>query len=149
MTAAIFCLPLWRITGICLTADRSASSMGDYHVGNLMITDAGEVSVIDWELLDFDNYADPWKEFGSIGLTDVHPHFVTGLIRGYFGGEPPLQFWKLLAYYLAVGAVIMVPWAYYLQKDELPYAVKHVKDVLRWFDNFRRDVPEWFCPERL
>lgn len=39
---------------------------------------------------------DPWKEFGSIGLTDVHPHFVTGLIRGYFGGEPPLQFWKLL-----------------------------------------------------
>ena len=122
---------------------------GDYHVGNLMITDAGEVSVIDWELLDFDNYADPWKEFGSIGLTDVHPYFVTGLIRGYFGGEPPLQFWKLLAYYLAVGAVIMVPWAYYLQKDELPYAVKHVKDVLRWFDNFRRDVPEWFCPERL
>ena len=40
----------------------------------------------------------------------------------------------------------MVPWAYYLQKDELPYVVK---DVLRWFDNFRRDVPEWFCSERL
>lgn len=52
---------------------------------------------------------DPWKEFGSIGLTDVHPHFVTGLIRGYFGGEPPLQFWKLLlsgcgrGYYGALG----------------------------------------------
>ena len=28
LTAAIFCLPLWRITGICLTAGRSASSMG-------------------------------------------------------------------------------------------------------------------------
>jgi len=60
---------------------------GDYHIGNLMIASGNDVSVIDWELLDFDNFADPWNEFSRIGLSEVRPYFTTGLIRGYFGGE--------------------------------------------------------------
>jgi aminoglycoside phosphotransferase (APT) family kinase protein len=121
---------------------------GDYHVGNLMITDRNDVSVIDWELLDFDNYADPWNEFSSIGLSDVRPCFTTGLIRGYFRGEPPIDFWKLLAFYLAAGALMLVPWAYYSQHEELMYATQHVKDVLSWFDNFNTIMPRWYIQGR-
>lgn len=117
---------------------------GDYHLGNLMITDNGDVSVIDWELLNFDNYADPWNEFSSIGLSDVRPYFTTGLIRGYFGGKPPIEFWQLLAFYLSAGALMLVSWAYYLQHDELAYATQHVKDVLSWYDNFNTITPSWY-----
>lgn len=121
---------------------------GDYHLGNLMITDNGDVSVIDWELLDFDNYADPWNEFSSIGLSDVHPFYTTGLIRGYFHGEPPIDFWRLLAFYLAAGALMLVPWAYYSQHDEFVYATQHVKDVLSWYDNFDMIVPSWYINDK-
>ena len=117
---------------------------GDYHLGNLMITDHGDVSVIDWEPLDFDNYADPWNEFSSIGLSDVRPCFTTGLIRGYFDGEPPIEFWQLLAFYLAAGALMLVSWAFYLQHDQLAYAMQHVEDVLCWYDNFNTIVPSWY-----
>lgn len=117
---------------------------GDYHTGNLMITGNGDLSVIDWELLDFDNYADPWNEFTSIGLSKMRPCFNTGMIQGYFGGEPPEGFWELLAFYLAAGALMLVSWAYYVQQDELAYATQHVKDVLYWYDGFHTVVPGWY-----
>jgi serine/threonine-protein kinase len=113
-----------------------------------MIAGNGDVSVIDWELLDFDNYADPWNEFSSIRLSDVHPYFTTGLIQGYFDGEPPIEFWQLLAFYLAADALMLVSWAYYSQHDELAYATQHIKDVLSWYDNFNTIVPSWYIQDK-
>jgi hypothetical protein len=39
---------------------------------------------------------------------------------------------------------MLVPWAYYLQQDELAYATQHVSDVLIWYDNFNTIVPGWY-----
>ena len=117
---------------------------GDYHTGNLMMTSDGDLSVIDWELLDYDNHADPWEEFNRIGNSKVLPHFTTGLIRGYFDGEPPEEFWRLLALYLSSGALMLVSWAFYLQNDQLEYAIQHAKEILQWYDNMRNPVPAWF-----
>ncbi len=117
---------------------------GDFHVGNLMITSTGELSVIDWETLDFDNCCDPWNEFNRIGLSDICPYFTTGLIRGYFNGEPPIEFWHLLAFYLAAGSLMLVSWAYYSQKDELDYAIQQVKNILNWYDNMQCVIPNWY-----
>ena len=117
---------------------------GDFHTGNLIVSSKRDIFVIDWELLDFNNYADPWHEFNRIGLSDVHPYFTTGLINGYFNGEPTVDFWRLLSFYLASGSLMLVSWAYYLQQDELNYAKQQVKNVLLWFNNMKNLVPTWY-----
>lgn len=122
---------------------------GDYHIGNFLITDNYDLSVIDWELLDYGNFADPWEEFNRIGNSKVFPHFTTGLIRGYFDGEPSVEFWQLLAFYLSTGALMLVVWAFYLQKDELEYTIQNVKDILCWFDNMKNPVPKWYLKDLI
>ena len=69
---------------------------GDYHVGNMMIEN-GELKIIDFDRYDF---SDPWEEFNRIVWSAAaSPHFATGQLRGYFGGEPPIDFFKLLVLY--------------------------------------------------
>jgi serine/threonine-protein kinase len=120
---------------------------GDYHIGNFLITDNYDLSVIDWELLDYGNFADPWEEFNRIGLSKVIPHFTTGLIRGYFDGEPSAEFWRLLAFYLSAGALMLVAWAFYSQQDELEYSIQNADNVLCWFDNMNNPVPTWYLKD--
>jgi len=60
---------------------------GDYHEGNMIFSESGELFVIDWHTVDFDNYGDPWYEFNRIG--SVYPAFASGQIDGYFQGKPP------------------------------------------------------------
>jgi serine/threonine-protein kinase len=75
------------------------------------------------------------------------PRFSTGMIRGYFGGEPPEDFWRLLAFYASVSAVSSIPWAYYHHPVELESRKKHVSEVLLWFDNMNSVVPSWYLKE--
>lgn len=79
---------------------------GDYHMGNLIISPQNELSVIDWHTVDFDNIGDPWYEFNRIGTE--YPCFAAGQIDGYFKDSVPDEFWRLLAYYLAVSAITSV-----------------------------------------
>jgi len=116
---------------------------GDYHNENLLV-DNMEISVIDWQLLDFENFADPWEEFNRINHTKLLPSFTSGQINGYFQGKPPVEFWKLFALYVSIGALMLVSWAYFFQKDELEYTVKNANDVLKWFDNMKKSIPTWY-----
>lgn len=117
---------------------------GDFHSGNLLVDAGGGLSIIDWELLDFDNYGDPWEEFNRINGQPVLPHFATGLVRGYFGGEPPEEFWRLLALYLSAGALMMISWAYYRERDYLEESLQTARDLLCAYDGMRRIIPRWY-----
>ena len=120
---------------------------GDYHIGNFLITDHDDLSVIDWELLDYGNYADPWEEFNRIGNSDVIPCFTTGLMRGYFNGEPPAAFWPLFALYLSAGALMLVAWAFYRQKDCLEDCIQNANKMLCWFDYMNNPMPTWYLKD--
>lgn len=113
---------------------------GDYHAGNMMLSADGELAVIDWEILLYNNYGDPWKE---ISMQET-PHFSTGMIRGYFNGEPPEDYWRVLAFYTSIGAISSIPWAYYRFPNELESRIKHIADVLKWFDNMNNPMPTWY-----
>jgi serine/threonine-protein kinase len=117
---------------------------GDYHCDNLMISNDMNVSVIDWDLFDDNIYGDPWNEFTRILNADVDPHFTTGLIRGYFDGEPPEDFWQILKFYFSASTLMLVSWAFYVAPEYLDECKKTTSDVIQWYDRMNDIVPSWY-----
>jgi len=117
---------------------------GDYHVGNMML-ESGELKIIDFDRYDF---GDPWEEFNRIVWSaTASPHFATGQLRGYFGGEPPLEFFKLLAFYIASNTLSSIYWAVPYGPSDLDTMMKQAQDVLTWFDNMKNPVPTWYLKD--
>jgi serine/threonine-protein kinase len=121
---------------------------GDYHSGNLLIAENGTLSVIDWEINDFDNYGDPWYEFNRIiNSLPISAPFYSGQLSGYFGGEPPRVFWELYAYYTAANTLGAIPFVAPLGGEYLEEYLLMNKTALEWFDNMRNPVPAWYQKE--
>lgn len=124
-----------------LINDRPLHSIhGDYHTGNFMISENNDLTVVDWDMC---GCGDPWNDFSAINNADVFPHFTTGLVRGYFGGEPPMEFWNIAAVYISIGALSCVNWAM-SNPESLESCVKNVNDTLIWFDNMKNPMPRWY-----
>lgn len=114
---------------------------GDYHVGNMMIEN-DELRIIDFDRYDF---GDPWEEFNRIvWCAQASPYFATGQLRGYFGGEPTMEFFKLLAFYIASNTLSSIYWAIPFGQPEIDTMMNQAQDVLRWYDNMRNPVPTWY-----
>ena len=114
---------------------------GDYHAGNMMLEN-GELKIIDFDRYD---YGDPWEEFNRIVWSAAaSPHFATGQLRGYFHGEPPEEFFSLLAFYIASNTLSSIYWALPFGKSDLDTMMNQTQDVLKWFDNMKNPVPSWY-----
>ena len=119
----------------------------DYHNENLLVSESHEIAVIDWDLLD-SLYGDPWSEFNRISMcTNFVPHFATGLLRGYFDGEPPEEFWRILALYLSTGALMLVSWAAYVEPGCLEECKQNAVKIMHWFDGMHNLVPTWYVTD--
>lgn len=129
---------------INLLDDRPQSLQhGDYHVGNMIINENHELSVIDFNRYD---YGDPWEEFNRVVFSaKASPLFATGQINGYFGKEPPEEFFRLLALYICSNTLASAPWALMFGKEEVKTMNDQAKDVLEWFDNMKSIIPSWYC----
>ena len=118
---------------------------GDYHVGNMIITSNKEISIIDFNRNDF---GDPWEEFNRIVWSaTLSPYFATGQIDGYFNGNTPMAFFKLLAFYISSNTLSSIYWAIPFGETEIITMKNQAKDVLGWFDNMNNPVPTWYMPE--
>ncbi|CCX37394.1 aminoglycoside phosphotransferase Aph [Clostridium sp. CAG:1013] len=114
---------------------------GDFHVGNMMIQ-KGKLYVIDFDRPDF---GDPWEEFNRIvWCAQLSPAFASGMVDGYFEGNPPLEFWKLLALYISNNALGSLPWAIPFGDQEIATMRKQAAEVLEWYDYMRNPVPTWY-----
>ena len=122
---------------------------GDYHIGNMMLTDVGNdprIVIIDFDRYDF---GDPWEEFNRIvWCAQAAPIFATGLVDGYFGVDGntavPMEFWRLLALYISSNMLSSVPWAIPFGEGEVQTMLKQAGDVLGWYDNMNDPVPSWY-----
>jgi serine/threonine-protein kinase len=97
-------------------------------------------------IIDFNRcgYGDPWFDFNCIEWdAALSPHFATGQLRGYFGGEPPVDFFTMLAFYIACNQLTYV---YGAANGLNNYGtmMSQTKDVLAWFDNMNNPVPAWY-----
>lgn len=115
---------------------------GDFHDGNLMIDNNGHIVVVDF---DREDYGDPWEEFNRIvWCAQSSPKFATGMIDGYFDGEVPMEFWKLLALYISSNSLSSLPWAIPFGQGEIDVMTKQAKDILGWYDGMKNVVPSWY-----
>jgi serine/threonine-protein kinase len=118
---------------------------GDYHVGNMIVSPDKTLSIIDFNRPDF---GDPWEEFNRIVWSaKVSPHFATGQINGYFGGKPPIDFFKLLVFYISSNTLSSIYWAVPFGEKEIITMMNQAKDVLTWFDNMNNPVPTWYLKD--
>ncbi len=115
---------------------------GDFHVGNMMIDREGKLVVIDF---DRDDCGDPWEEFNRIVWSaQCAPAFARGIVDGYFDGKAPMEFWRLLALYIATNTLSSLPWAIPFGEKEISVMLRQCEDVLGWYDSMRDPVPSWY-----
>lgn len=126
-----------------LLADRpQCYQHGDYHFGNMMIDKNGKLQIIDFDRYD---YGDPWEEFNRIvWCAQKSPLFASGMVNGYFDGDVPLEFWRLLALYISSNTLASVPWAIPFGEEEIDTMLNLAKEVLQWYDNMQNPVPTWY-----
>lgn len=114
---------------------------GDYHIGNMMI-EKEKLVIIDFDRYDF---GDPWEEFNRIvWCAQCSPLFASGMVNGYFDGDVPMEFWKLLALYISSNMLSSVAWAVSFGEEEIQTMRKQAQDVLNWYDHMKNPVPSWY-----
>ncbi len=117
---------------------------GDYHIGNMMIDKTGVLTIIDF---DRDDFGDPWEEFNRIvWCAQAAPAFASGMVDGYFNGNVPPDFWKLLALYICSNTLSSLPWAIPFGKREVQTMHKQAAQILQWYDDMKNVVPTWYQP---
>lgn len=115
---------------------------GDYHIGNMMIDRNGLLYIIDF---DRNDYGDPWEEFNRIVWSaQKSPFFASGLVNGYFNGNIPMAFWRLLALYISSNTLSSVYWAIPFGQNEVETMLNQAKEILSWYDNMSNPVPTWY-----
>ena len=129
-----------------LLANRPQSYQhGDYHIGNMMIDHGGKLIIIDF---DRDDFGDPWEEFNRIvWCAQTAPAFASGMVDGYFGGEVPMEFWKLLALYISSNTLSSLPWAIPFGEKEIQVMRTQAAQILQWYDSMNNVIPSWYRKE--
>lgn len=116
---------------------------GDYHIGNMMVDRGGQLHIIDFNRND---YGDPWEEFNRIvWCAQTAPLFASGMVDGYFDGEVPMAFWKLLALYISSNTLSSIYWAIPFGQEEVNTMLNQAEDVLFWYDQMSKTIPVWYC----
>jgi len=119
---------------------------GDYHIGNFMIGEDGEIYVIDFDRFDL---GDPWEEFNRIVWSaQVSSSFASGMIDGYFDHKVPDLFWKLLAIYILNNIVGALSWAVPYGAEEISVMQQQAKEILEWYDDMNQIIPSWYLNKK-
>jgi aminoglycoside phosphotransferase (APT) family kinase protein len=128
---------------IMLVKDRPQSLRhGDYHFGNIIVSREMSLTIIDWNAC---GYGDPWEEFQQMALfAAVSPFFAIGQLHGYFNGDPPIEFFPSLAFYMASFAISSIVYAGRKAEQIIEYTMLRGKDTVMWFERFRSLYPNWY-----
>lgn len=115
---------------------------GDFHPGNMILSDNGQLGIIDFNRWD---YGDPYEEFYKMMLFSREQSipFVRGQIAGYFGDNAPDLFFRLLALYLADVILFSVVWATNFGSDEIQGMLKRAEMILDDYAGFSSYRPTW------
>ena len=111
----------------------------------MMVDSSGKLVIIDF---DRDDFGDPWEEFNRIvWCAQAAPAFARGMVDGYFDGDVPDVFWRLLLLYICSNTLSSLPWAAPYGETQIKVMTDQWADIRAWFDDFMRIVPTWYRKE--
>lgn len=116
---------------------------GDYHVGNLVLTPLNKIGVIDFNRC---GYGDRYEEFQRIQSFDIEVSipFSIGKIHGYFNGNPSIEFWDILAIYVAYTSLSSIVWAEKFGQNDIDGMKRRCLNAFDDYDNFNTVIPKWY-----
>jgi len=122
---------------------------GDFWVANLIVNSDKEVGVIDFNYYNL-SYGDPWSELGYTLPWDgkvFYSCFFINLFKGYFNGEPPLEFFKILRYYYAFSVLAATCDIAENEGEHREICIKNFDNILYYFGDFQNDIPSWYLKD--
>lgn len=64
--------------------------------------------------------------------------------HGYFNGDPPLEFWKVQAVYVAHAALYSIEWIVKFGQEDVYVMTKICERIFKDYDCFRLLIPKWY-----
>lgn len=116
---------------------------GDYHVGNLILTDEGRIGVIDFNRWDNGDYVEEFYKLQAFDRVWSVP-FARGKLEGYFEGPPTESFWARLALYVAYSSLYSIKWAIPYGTADIESMILRCRMALEDYDDFRSIIPRWY-----
>lgn len=118
---------------------------GDFHPGNMILMPGRQLGIIDFNRMDF---GDPWEEFNRVSMftSATSPLFASGQLHGYFKGDPPEEFFRLLAWYAANDCVGGLVWSIPFGKEEIAAHKERCQRIFEDFEGFTASIPKWYKP---
>lgn len=115
---------------------------GDYHIGNMVITNDLKLGIIDFDKMDVADPLDDFKPFvWTVNKSNI---FETGLIDGYHDNKVPEDFFKTLSLYAAESCIGHIPWAITFGDKEVKIALEVADKVYQWYKGFSIIIPTWY-----
>lgn len=116
---------------------------GDFHPGNLIYMENGEIGVIDfnrWEV------GDPYEEFYKLEsfARELSIPYCIGQIQAYFNDDIPEDFWSILAVYVAHASLFSIKWAEKFGQADIAAMAERCMVAFEDYDYFRRNIPVWY-----
>lgn len=117
---------------------------GDFHLGNLILLKSED----DIGVIDFDRVGcgEGYSEFYKMQAFEVEisiPYSI-GKVYGYFNGDPPELFWKILKLSVLHSSLYSIKWAEEYGNREIQGMVKRYEMASNDYDGFQSLIPKWY-----
>lgn len=116
---------------------------GDYHPGNLILTPLNMIGVIDFNRWKYGDIYEDFYKIQSFSI-EVSIPFSIGQIHGYFTGEPPLEFWNILAIYVAYSSLNLIVWSEKFGEDSINGMKQRCITAFNDYNKFKSIIPNWY-----
>jgi aminoglycoside phosphotransferase (APT) family kinase protein len=125
-----------------ITNDRIIWQHGDFHVGNLIISDDMELFMIDFNRI---KTGDAYYEFNRILISSLRSEaFAKGQIDGYFDARVPKDFFPMMKFYIATVLIGTLAWALQFGENDVKFALDSLNSFYDIYDGLRLDIPNWY-----
>jgi hypothetical protein len=115
---------------------------GDYHVGNIMLSD-NNIIIIDFDRMDYKAHIEDFYKLGVFSR-NISVDFSRGQIDGYTGNNPSDLFWKRYNLCMAMTCFLSLLWGKNISEEMYTYSKKLCDLIVNDHECFEADIPKWY-----
>jgi len=116
---------------------------GDYHVGNMILNSKENITIIDYDRID---WKAPIEDFYKLGVfsRNISVPFSRGQIDGYTDNNPSVEFWEMYCLSMAMTSFLSLLWGKIRSEDMYNYRKKLCDTLVEDHNCFKEIIPRWY-----